>query len=93
MELFGEYFKIGEMIALITMVFSLIIIYRICWKRKRFRKIVFAYFFFLLSTIFAVFREYFLYDLMRRFEHVSLLVSSSIFLYIAYVAHKNLEGG
>ena len=93
MVLFGEYFKIGEMIALITMVCSLIIIYRICWKRKQFRKIVFAYFFFLLSTICAVFREYFFYDLMRWFEHVSLLISSTIFLYIIYVAHKNLEGG
>lgn len=93
MELFGEYFKIGEMIALVTMVFSLAVIYKICWKRKRFRKIVFAYFFFLVSTVFAILREYFLWDLMRSLEHFSLVVSSSIFLYITWVAHKNLRGG
>jgi hypothetical protein len=79
------------MIALVTMVFSLTIIYKICWKRRKFRKIVFAYFFFLLSSIFAIFREYFLWDLMRELEHCSLLLSSSIFLYITYVAHKNLR--
>jgi len=93
MVLFGEYFIIGQMIALITMIFSLIIIYRICWKKKTFRKIVYAYSFFLLSTVFAIFREYIFWDFMRRLEHVCLLVSSLIFVYIAYVTHKNLEGG
>jgi hypothetical protein len=92
MVLFGEYFTVGEIIALITMIFAFIIIYRICWKRKVFRKIVLAYLFFLLSTVFAILREYYLWDLFRTLEHVSLLVSSSIFLYIAYAAHKNLVG-
>ncbi|KYK37933.1 MAG: hypothetical protein HXS46_10685 [Theionarchaea archaeon] len=92
MVLFGEYFAIGQIIALITMVLSLIIIYRICWKTRTFRKIVYAYFFFLLSTVCAILREYMFWDLMRRLEHTSLLISSFIFLYIAYVARKNLEG-
>lgn len=93
MVLFGEYFAIGQTIALITMVLSLIIIYRICWKTRTFRKIVYAYLFFLFSTVCAIFREYMFWDLMRRLEHALLLISSFIFLYIAYVAHKNLEGG
>ncbi|MBU7013321.1 MAG: hypothetical protein HXS52_09130 [Theionarchaea archaeon] len=93
MVLFGEVFRIGEMIALLTMIFSLLFIYRMCWKRKAFRKMVFAYFFFLLSAGFAVLREYLLYDLMREIEHLSLVISSSMFLYIAYVAYKNLGGG
>ncbi|KYK37196.1 MAG: hypothetical protein HXS48_11135 [Theionarchaea archaeon] len=93
MVLFGEYFRIGEIIALITMIFSFIIIYRICWRRKTFKKIVLAYFFFLLSTVLAIFREYFLFDLMRHLEHVMLVCSSALFLYIAYTAHKNLVGG
>jgi hypothetical protein len=93
MVLFGEVFKIGEMIALVTMIFSLFVIYKICWKRKTFRKVVLAYFFFLLSTGFAVLREYVWYDVMREMEHLSLVISSSIFLYITYVAYKNLGGG
>ena len=92
MVLFGEYFTIGQMIALVTMVISFLIIYRICWKTKTFRKLVLAYFLFLLSTAFALLREYIFWDIMRRLEHVSLLVSSSIFLYIAYVVHRNLVG-
>ena len=92
MVLFGEFFTIGEVIALVTIGSSLVIMYRICWTQKIFRKIVLAYFFFLLSTIFAIVREYTFFDLMRRLEHCSLLISSLIFLYIAYVAHKNLVG-
>lgn len=92
MVLFGEYFTIGEIIASITMIISFILIYRICWKRKMFKKIVFAYFFFLLSSFFAVFREYFFWDFFRALEHVSLLLCSSIFLYITYRAHRNLVG-
>jgi hypothetical protein len=101
----GEYFKIGEIVALFTMVFSLIIIYSICWKRRKFRGIVLAYFFLLLSTIFAILREcsffdkyissteYIFWDLMRQIEHVSLLISSFIFLYIVIIAHRNVGGG
>ncbi|MBU7019808.1 MAG: hypothetical protein HXS41_02025 [Theionarchaea archaeon] len=54
---------------------------------------VLAYFFFLLSAGFAVLREYMWYDVMRETEHILLVISSSIFLYITYVAHKNLGGG
>jgi hypothetical protein len=92
MVLFGEHFAIAEGIALATMIFALVIIYKICWKKKMFRKIVFAYFFFLVSSAFAVLREYLLWDVMRIAEHVSLVVSSSLFLYITYVAHRNLVG-
>ncbi|MBU7001317.1 MAG: hypothetical protein HXS51_11165 [Theionarchaea archaeon] len=81
------------MIALVTMILSFLVIYRICWRRKTFRKMVLAYFFFLLSAGFAVLREYMWYDVMRETEHILLVISSSIFLYITYVAHKNLGGG
>lgn len=92
MVLFGEYFAVAEGIALATMICALIILYKICWKKKMFRKIVFAYFFFLISTGFAILREYLLWDVMRIAEHASLVVSSSLFLYITYVAHRNLAG-
>jgi len=92
MVLSGEYFTVGEMIGLITMVLSFLIIYKICWKRKMYRKIVSAYFFFLLSTVFAIAGEYTLWDFFGTLEHVSLLISSSVFLYIAYLTHKNLAG-
>jgi hypothetical protein len=90
----GEYFKIGETVALVTMIFSLVIIHSICWKRRKFRGIVLAYSLLLLSTIFAILREckceY--WEVMRELEHASLLISSFIFLYVAYVTHKNLGG-
>ena len=92
MVLFGEYFMIAQIIALVTMGFSLIVIYRICWKSILYRKIVFAYFFFLLSTLCAVLREFFLWDVMRTLEHFSLLISSFVFFYIAYVSYTNLRG-
>ncbi|MGD2247005.1 MAG: hypothetical protein PVF58_01260 [Candidatus Methanofastidiosia archaeon] len=93
MVLFGEYFRIGQIIALITMVFSFAIIYKLFWRRTRFRKVVLAYLFFLLSTVCALLREYVLWNTMRQVEHALLAVSSFVFLYITYYTHKNISGG
>ncbi|MBU7042470.1 MAG: hypothetical protein HXS47_02675 [Theionarchaea archaeon] len=92
MVLFGEYFVIAEGIALVTMILAFIIICTIFWNKKMFRKVIFAYFFFLLSTVCAILREYLLWDTMRIAEHCSLVISSLIFLYITFIAHKNLVG-
>ncbi|MEA3254724.1 MAG: hypothetical protein U9Q22_02695 [Candidatus Altiarchaeota archaeon] len=49
-----------------------------------------AFGFFVLSTIFAIIREFYLFELFRLFEHLSILAAGAILAYTCYYGHNYL---
>jgi uncharacterized membrane protein len=90
--LFGEHFALAQIIALFIMIPSSIFIFRLCREKRNLFPVFWAYLFLLISTIFGILRELFLWDTMRILEWTSILFSSIIFLHISYSTFRNLRG-
>jgi len=87
----GEEFKIAQIIALILITPTLFYMITVCKVDIRWRNITFAVFFLFLSTILALFREFYYFDTFRTLEWIFILIAAVMFAYAAYSSNKHIK--
>ncbi len=90
---YGEFFRIAQIIALLLFVPVFNYMIGVYKQNKKWRLFTLAFGFLLLSTIFAIIREFYLFDLFRLLEHLSILIASMVFAYTCYYSHIYLYRG
>lgn len=90
---YGEFIRIAQIIALLLFipVFNYMIgVYK---QEKKWKLFTLAFGFLLLSTIFAIIREFYLFDLFRLLEYLSILIASMVFAYTCHYSHTYICSG
>lgn len=87
----GAEFKVAETISLIILIFTFYYMIIICRQEKRWRVFTYALGLLLLSTIFAVMREFYLFVTFRGLEWFFILMAGIAFAYACYLSNKRLD--
>ena len=89
--LYGEFFKIAQVAALLLFIpayYYMLMVYR---YEKRWKLFTLAFGFLLLSTLSAIMREFYLFEVFRLIEWTFILIASVLFAYACYYSHTYLE--
>ncbi|MDI6639287.1 MAG: hypothetical protein QMC85_05755 [Methanocellales archaeon] len=86
----GAEFKVAEIITLVILIPSFYYMLTVCRQDKRWCIFTYAVGFLLLSTIFAVLREFHSFMIFRRLEWLCILLAGIIFAYACYSSNRRL---
>ena len=91
--MYEDFFRIAQIIALLLFIpvfHYMILVYK---QEKKWKLFTLAFGFLLLSTIFAILRGFFAFDIYRLLEHLSILIASVILTYACYHSYVYLYSG
>jgi len=89
--MYGEFFLIAQFIALLLFIPVFSYMVEVYKQEKKWRLFTMAFGFLLLSTTFAIIREFYLFEVFRLSEHCSIFIASVVFAYTCYYSHTYLR--
>jgi hypothetical protein len=90
---YADFFRIAQFIALLLFIPIFDYMLGVYKQEKKWRLFTLAFVFWFLSTIFAIVREFYLFDVFRLLEQLSVLMASIVFAYTCYYSNTYLRGG
>ena len=90
-----DFCKIAQIIALFLFIPVFYYMYTVYKIERKWKLFTIAFGFLLISTIFAILREFYsnLFDVFRGLEWLCILIASIIFAYTCYYSHVYLRAG